>query len=163
MSVNYNGEPTPAGTVGTPSQPTPGPGHTNNGQDLGNRRSSETLQKHFDGPNLDSNNISVLYWAQFIHETKRRYSQAPDLLSVPLKHSMHPNTTIPAEGDDLDDISPGETYSTSHVMTPNVNWPLQGPTPSKLGPDGDQNPFRSSVDVTRINYIFMEGRKTRWA
>jgi hypothetical protein len=163
MSVNYDGSPSIGGTVGTPAQPTPGPGHTNNGQDLGNRRSNETLQRHFNGPSLDSNNISVLYWYRFIEETKERYRQAPDLSMVNLRHSMHPNTTIPAEGDDLDAVSPGESFASSHVMTPNVNWPLQGPTATKIGPVGEQNPSRSSIDTRRINFIFMEARKTRWA
>jgi len=162
MSANYNGEPTPAGTVGTPAEPTPGAGHTNNAQGLGERKSNTSLQRHFDGPDLSSSKISSEFWISFINSTKEKYSQAPDLLQVKLRHSMHPNTTIPAEGDDLDSISPGDSESTSVALTPNINWPQQGPTATRIGPSPDQNPSKASVDTTRINFIFMENRKSRW-
>lgn len=163
MAKNYDGEPTPAGSVSKPADPTPGAGHTNNAQGLGSRRSNQSFQRHFGQPaGMESYAVSQDFWTEFINTTKERYSNAPDLNLVQLKHAMHPNTAIPQLGDDLDKVATEESYAKSKVMPPNTNWPLPGPTARRRGPAGDQNPFYASVDATRINYLFMEARKDRY-
>lgn len=162
MSANYDGEPTPAGTIGTPSDPPPGAGHTNNAKGLGQRRSTSTLSRHFDGPNLASSDINRQFWETFLSETRQRYRQAPNLHEVDLRHPMHPNTAPPIEGDDLDAVSPGDSLTNSVAMTPNTNWPLQGPTAFPSGPTPSQNPSNATLTAGRINLIFAEGRVSRW-
>ena len=173
MSRNYDGSPEPAGNVGTPTDATPGAGHTNNAKGLGERRSINSLSRHFSWINGKSSRvISEDFWTSFIEETKARYAQAPDLSLVNLRHPMHPNTHLPgsivdAEGniewDDLNAVSPGDSLEESVVLTPCVNWPLPGPTARKIGPVGEQNPKYAAVNESRINYVFMEARRGRYA
>ena len=172
MSRDYDGQPVPAGSIAKPSDATPGAGHTNAGKGLGERRSNASLSRHFSSPDgLQSSAISQDFWTRFIQETKDRYSNAPNLIDVELRHPMHPNTALPGSRidedgnmvyDDLNEVSPGFTLNFSRALPPNVNWPFVGPTPSWFGPAPERNPSVASVKEDRINYVFMEARKDRY-
>lgn len=172
MARDYDGQPVPAGTLGKPEEATPGAGHTNAAGGLGQRRSNNSLSRHFASPvGLNSSVISLNFWTTFILQTKASYDQAPDLYSVDMKHPMHPNTALPGSRidedgnmvyDDLNAVSPGDTASKSKALPANTNWPFVGPTARQVGPAGAQNPKFVSINTNRINYQFMEARKDRY-
>ena len=164
-TINYEGSilGEPSGDIVDPGGPELQPGLTNAQGKYGNRRSNASLQRHFQRPaGIGNREINRRFWENFINNSDERYANAPDLNDVDLRHSMHPNLQIPVEGNDLDSVSPGETGENSTVASPCTNWPLQGPTATSIGPAPDQNPFQASVDVTRINRVFVESRKTRY-
>ena len=160
----FNGAPTPAGDIGHPPAPPPGPGHTNNAQGLGTRR-TVTLQSHFPVPEgLKTSEISKDFWEDFIKETLARYKNAPDLTQViGMRHPMVPNTAIPSDGDDLNFISPGDTFDNTPVpQVRSTQWPNQGPVASSDGPATDQNPRFMSSNLGRNNYKLYSARKDRY-
>ena len=171
MAKNFDGQSLPAGNIGKPSEPSPGPGHTNQAKGLGTRRSNASLGRHFGNPRgLSSAVINMNFWSNFFEETITRYRQAPDLKKVDLKHPMYPNTAPPGSKRDdegnvtfpsLDAVSPGSSKEDSALLPPNVNYPLPGPTPSLEGPSPKQNPSQASVDLSKVNYVFMLGRLSR--
>ena len=165
MTINYEGSilGTPNGDIVDPGGPEIQPGLTNAQGKYGNRRSNASLQRHFQRPaGIGSQEINRRFWEDFISKSEERYANAPDLNSVELRHSMHPNLQIPVEGDDLDSVSPAGTGENSPVATPCTRWPFQGPTATSIGPSPDQNPSQASIDVTRANRVFVETRKNRW-
>jgi len=165
MTIDYDGSILghPNGDIVDPGGPELQPGLTNATGKYGNRRSNASLQRHFRRPEgIGNREINRRFWETFINDSDSRYANAPNLNDVELRHSMHPNLQIPAEGDDLDSVSPAETGENSPVATPCTSWPLQGPTATSIGPAPDQNPSQASVDNTRANRIFVEDRKARY-
>jgi hypothetical protein len=158
MSREFNGEPSNQ-DLGHPVPAPPNQGITNSSQGLGQRRSTQSLSRHFSIPGgLDSSEINRNFWETFIATTRRRYESAPDLRTVTnLAHPMHPNIDIPAQGDDLDDhAGRGPRFNAC------VNWPMQGPTANRLGPNPGQNPSETSLSDERESFKFAESRKSRW-
>ena len=165
MTIDYDGSilGEPNGDIVDPGGPELQPGLTNATGKYGNRRSNASLQRHFQRPTgIGNREINRRFWENFSNISDERYANAPDLSSVELRHSMHPNLQIPVEGDDLDTVSPGDTAENSPVATPCTSWPLPGPTATSIGPSPDQNPLQASADVTRANRVFVEARKTRY-
>ncbi len=163
----FNGTPTPAGDIGHPPAPPPGPGHTNSAQGLGTRR-TVTLQSHFPVPEgLKTSEISKAFWETFIKSTAERYRRgAPDLNDVKaagMRHPMVPNTAIPVDGDDLNFVSPGDTFDRTPVpQVRSTQWPNQGPVASSDGPAAEQNPKIMSTNLDRNNYRLYSARKDRY-